>query len=114
MVITATQLKEIGQKFVALKPTSVTLEGSRTMSVKEAVIALAPALERVRKRGFEVQKLVERLREKGIEVKAPTLTKCLGEFRRREGRRKDAPPTPASTGRTTEGVKRSVSENEHR
>lgn len=40
------------------------------MSVKEAVFALAPTLEQMRKRGFEVQELVERLHEKGIEVKA--------------------------------------------
>ena len=84
------------------------------MSVKEAVLALDPTLERMRKRGFEVQELVERLHEKGIEVKAPTLAKYLSEFRRRKGKKKDTPPAPASTGRMTEGVKRSVSENEHR
>ena len=36
MTITATQLKEIRQEFAALKPASVTLDGNRTMSVKEA------------------------------------------------------------------------------
>ena len=48
MTITATQVKEIRQEFAALKPASVTLEGNRTMSVKEAVLALAPTLERMR------------------------------------------------------------------
>ena len=114
MAITATQVKEIRQEFATLKPASVTLEGNRTMSVKEAVFTLAPTLERMKKRGFEVQELVERLHEKGIEVKAPTLAKYLSEFRRRKGKKKDTPPAPASTGRMTEGVKRSVSENEHR
>ncbi len=42
MTITATQLKEIRQEFAALKPASVTLDGNRTMSVKEAVFILAP------------------------------------------------------------------------
>ena len=98
MTITATQVKEIRQEFAALKPASVTLEGNRTMSVKEAVLALAPTLERMRKRGFEVQELVERLHEKGIEVKAQTLTKYLTEARRlkesRKAKRQDTPPPP--------------------
>lgn len=114
MTITATQLKEIRQEFATLKPASVTLDGNRTMSVKEAVFALAPTLERMKKRGFDTQEIVERLHEKGIEVKVPTLAKYLSEFRRRKGKKKDTPPAPASTGRMTEGVKRSVSENEHR
>ena len=58
MAIIATQLKEIRQEFATLKPASVTLEGNRTMSVKEAVFTLAPTLERMKKRGFEVQELV--------------------------------------------------------
>ena len=88
MAITATQLKEIRQEFAVLKPASVTLDGNRTMSVKEAVFALAPTLERMKKRGFDTQEIVERLHEKGIEVKPQTLTKYLTEARRqREGRR---------------------------
>lgn len=87
MTITATQLKEIRQEFATLKPASVRLEGNRAMSVKEAVFALAPTLERMRKRGFDTQEIVERLHEKGIEVKAPTLAKYLSEFRRRKEKR---------------------------
>ncbi|WP_337382704.1 protein MobC [Desulfovibrio sp.] len=98
MTITATQLKEIRQEFAALKPASVTLDGNRTMSVKEAVFILAPTLERMKKRGFDTQEIVERLHEKGIEVKPQTLTKYLTEARRqREGRkakRQDTPPPP--------------------
>lgn len=98
MTITAAQLKEIRQEFAALKPASVTLDGNRTMSVKEAVFILAPTLERMKKRGFDTQEIVERLHEKGIEVKAPTLAKYLSEFRRqREGRKvkkQDTPPPP--------------------
>lgn len=82
MTITASQIREIRQEFTKLKPTTVTLDGNRIMTVKEAVFALAPTLERMKKRGFDVQELVERLHEKGIDVKAPTLTKYLNEFRR--------------------------------
>ena len=91
MTITATQLKEIRQEFATLKPASVTLEGSRAMSVKEAVFALAPTLERMRKRGFDTQEIVERLHEKGIDVKAQTLAKYLSEFRRRKEKKRDTP-----------------------
>lgn len=98
MTITATQLKEIRQEFATLKPASVTLEGNRTISVKEAVFALVPTLERMKKRGFDTQEIVEKLHEKGIEVKAPTLAKYLSEFRRRKedkkGRKRDTPPPP--------------------
>ena len=91
MTITATQLKEIRQEFVTLKPASVTLEGNRAMSVKEAVFVLAPTLERMKKRGFDTQEIVELLHEKGIEVKAQTLAKYLSEFRRRKEKKKDTP-----------------------
>ncbi len=98
MTITATQLKEIRQEFAALKPASVTLDGNRTMSVKEAVFILAPTLERMKKRGFDTQEIVEKLHEKGIEVKPQTLTKYLTKARRqREGRKtqkRDTPPPP--------------------
>lgn len=98
MTITAAQLKEIRQELAALKPASVTLDGNRTMSVKEAVFILAPTLERMKKRGFDTQEIVEKLHEKGIEVKAQTLTKYLTEARRqREGRKvkkQDTPPPP--------------------
>ena len=75
MTITATQLKEIRQEFATLKPASVTLE-------------------RMRKRGFDTQEIVERLHEKGIEVKAPTLAKYLSEFRRRKEKKRDTLPPP--------------------
>lgn len=57
MTITVTQLKEIRQEFAALKPASVTLDGNRTMSVKEAVFALAPTLERMKKRASTHRRL---------------------------------------------------------
>ena len=77
------------------------------MSVKQAIFTLAPTLERMKKRGFDTQEIVEKLHEKGIEVKPQTLTKYLTEARRqREGRRaikRDTPPPPAAE---TEGVAR--------
>ncbi len=98
MTITASQVKEIRQEFAKLKPATVTLDGNRAMTVKQAIFTLAPTLERMKKRGFDTQEIVEKLREKGIEVKAQTLTKYLTEARRqREGRKtqkRDTPPPP--------------------
>ena len=105
MTITAIQLKEIRQEFARLKPAAVTLDGNRTMSVKEAVFALAPTLERMKKRGFDTQEIVERLHEKGIEVKAPTLAKYLSEFSRRKEKKRDTPrPALKKTAASTPPV----------
>ncbi len=94
MTITATQLREIRQEFAKLKPAAITLDGNRAMTVKQAIFILAPTLERMKKRGFDTQEIVERLHEKGIEVKAPTLAKYLSEFRRRKEKKRDTPPPP--------------------
>ena len=89
MTITAIYVKEIRLEFAKLKSAKVTLDGNRSLTVKEAVFALAPTLERMKKREFDVQEIVERLHEKGIDVKPPTLTKYLNEFRRQKARKKD-------------------------
>lgn len=92
MNITTAQVKEIRTEFAKLKPVKVTLDGNRSLTVKEAIFALAPALERMKKRGFDPQEIAEKLHEKGIEVKPPTLAKYLNEFRRGKDRKKDTPP----------------------
>ena len=97
MRITTAQVKEIRQEFATLKPVKVTLDGNRSLTVKEAVRALAPTLERMKKRGFDIQELAEKLHEKGIEVKPPTLAKYLNEFRRGKDGKKDTPPPPEKT-----------------
>lgn len=97
MNITAAQVKEIRQELAKLKPVKVTLDGNRSLTVKEAIFALAPTLERMKKRGFDTQEIVERLHEKGIEVKPQTLAKYLNEFRRGKERKRDTPPSPIET-----------------
>ena len=95
--LTAIRIKEIKAEFAKLKPAKVTLEGNRNLTVKEAIRTLAPTLERMKKRGFDMQELVEKLREKGIEVKPPTLAKYLNEFRRGKEKKTDTPPPPEKT-----------------
>lgn len=96
MNITASSVKEIRQELAKLKPVKVTLDGNRSLTVKEAIFALAPTLERMKKRGFDTQEISEKLHEKGIEVKPPTLAKYLNEFRREKGRKKDKVDTPGT------------------
>lgn len=97
MSITKTQVKEIRLEFAKLKPVKVTLDGNRSLTVKEAVLALAPTLERMKKRGFDIQEIAEKLREKEIEVKPATLTKYLSESRRGKDRKTDTPRPPKNT-----------------
>ncbi|WP_337382464.1 protein MobC [Desulfovibrio sp.] len=98
MPITTEQIREIRQQFARLKPATVTLDGHRPMTIKEAIFSLAPTLERMKKRGFDTQEIVERLHEKGIAIKPPTLTKYLKEYRRqkdsRKSKKQDTPPPP--------------------
>ena len=44
MNITTTQVKNIKTEFTSLKPVKVTLDGTRSLTVKEAIFALAPTL----------------------------------------------------------------------
>ena len=98
MPITTGQIKAIRQEFARLKPATVTLAGHRAMTIKDAIFALAPTLERMKKRGFETQEIVERLHEKGIDIKPPTLAKYLKEYRRQKdsqkAKKRDTPPPP--------------------
>lgn len=97
MNITTAQVKEIRLELDKLKPAKVTLDGNRSLTVKEAIRALAPTLERMKKRGFDTQEIAEKLCEKGIEVKPPTLAKYLNEFKRGKDKKKDTPPPPVQT-----------------
>ena len=44
MNITAAQVKEIRQELTKLRPVKVTLDGNRSLTVKEAIFALAPTV----------------------------------------------------------------------
>ena len=97
MNITTAHIKEIKTEFAKLKPAKVTLDGNRSFTVKEAIRTLAPTLERMKKRGFGIQEIVDKLHEKGIDVKPPTLAKYLNEFRRGKEKKTDTPPPQKKT-----------------
>jgi hypothetical protein len=97
MSITTAQVKEIRTDFAKLKPEKITLDGNRSLTVKEAVFALAPTLERMKKRGFDTEEIARKLHGKGIVVTPPTLAKYLAEFRRKQGQKTDRPAPQKQT-----------------
>ncbi len=88
MAITQEQVKLIRQELSNLKPEVASASGNGELTVKQTIMALAPTLERMKKRGFELAEIVSRLHEKGIEVKPQTLAKYLAEARRQKESRK--------------------------
>ena len=104
MSITPSQLKEIRQEFARLKPAAVTLDGNRAMTVKQAIFTLAPTLERMKKRGFDTQEIVEKLHEKGIEVKTanPDQISDRGQTAERiqKGQKARHSPAPLNRGQS--------------
>ena len=87
MAITQEQVKAIRQELNSMKPDAATM-GNQELTVKQTIIALAPTLERMKKRGFELAEIVSRLHDKGIEIKPQTLAKYLAEARRQQEARK--------------------------
>ena len=88
MAITQEQIKTIRQELNSLKPETAAVSGNGELTVKQTIMALAPTLERMKKRGFELAEIVSRIQEKGIEVKPQTLAKYLTEARRQKESRK--------------------------
>ncbi|MBD5416672.1 MAG: hypothetical protein HDR50_03195 [Desulfovibrio sp.] len=95
MAITVEQVKSIRQELDKLRP-EVALSGNRELSIKQTIFALAPTLERMKKRGFELPEIIAKLAEKGIEVRPQTLTKYLAEARRQKDTRKTKRQEPSS------------------
>ncbi len=69
MAITQEQVKTIREELNSLKPESASESGNGELSVKQTIMALAPTLERMKKRGFELAEIVARLHDKGIKIK---------------------------------------------
>lgn len=89
MNIATTHIKEIKTEFSKLKSAKVTLDGNRSFTVKEAIRALAPTLERMKKRGFDIQEFAENFMKKHRGETAD-----LPRQRPRSRRNQPAPPRP--------------------
>ena len=71
MNITTTQVREIRQELVKLKPAKTTLDGI-AVDRERSLPRPAPTLERMKKRDFDMQELSEKLHKKGKEQKKDT------------------------------------------
>jgi len=80
MIKTNTEtVRKIQEEFVNLQKEKKTLEGNHSMTLREAVRALYPTLQRMKKRGFSTKEIAQKLNENGVAIKPSTLTKYLND-----------------------------------
>ena len=72
-------VRRIQAEFANLQSEKKTLEGNHEMTLREAVRALYPTLQRMRKRGFTTREMAQKLNENGVAIKPATLAKYLNE-----------------------------------
>ena len=85
-------VRRIQAEFANLQSEKKTLEGNHSMSFRDAVRALYPTLQRMKKRGFTTREMAQKLNENGIVIKPVTLAKYLNELEKEKCRRKKAEP----------------------
>ena len=85
-------VRRIQAEFANLQNEKKTLEGNHEMTLREAVRALYPTLQRMKKRGFTTREMAQKLNENGIVIKPATLAKYLNELEKEKCRRKKAEP----------------------
>ena len=85
-------VRKILAEFANLQNEKKTLEGNHSMSFRDAVRALYPTLQRMKKRGFTTREMAQKLNENGIVIKPVTLAKYLNELEKEKCRRKKAEP----------------------
>ena len=80
MIKTNTEtVRRIQAEFTNIQSEKKTLEGNHEMTLREAVRALYPTLQRMKKRGFTTREMAQKLNENGIVIKPATLAKYLNE-----------------------------------
>ena len=72
-------VRRIQAEFANIQSKKKTLEGNHSMSFRDAVRALYPTLQRMKKRGFTTREMAQKLNENGIVIKPATLAKYLNE-----------------------------------
>jgi len=85
-------VRRIQAEFANLQSEKKTLEGNHEMTFREAIRALYPTLQRMKKRGFTTREMAQKLNENGIVIKPATLAKYLNELEKEKCRRKKAEP----------------------
>ena len=72
-------IRKIQAEFANLQSEKKTLEGNHSMSFRDAIRALYPTLQRMRKRGFTTREMAQKLNENGVAIKPATLATYLNE-----------------------------------
>ena len=72
-------IRKIQAEFANLQSEKKTLEGNHSMSFRDAIRALYPTLQRMRKRGFTTREMAQKLNENGVAIKPATRAKYLNE-----------------------------------
>ena len=81
MIKTNTEtIRRILAEFPNLQNEKKTLEGNREMTFREAIRALYPTLQRMKKRGFTTREMAQKLNENGVAIKPATFTKYMNEI----------------------------------
>ena len=81
MIKTNTEtVRKIIAEFPNLQHEKKTLEGNYEMTFREAIRALYPTLQRMKRRGFTTKDMAQKLNESGVAIKPTTLSKYLNEI----------------------------------
>ena len=90
MIKTNTEtVRKIQAEFAKLQNEKKTLEGNHSMSFRDAVRALYPTLQRMRKRGFKIKEIAEKLNEYALYITPVTLAKYMNELGKKKKAKQD-------------------------
>ena len=90
MIKTNTEtVRRILAEFPNLQNEKKTLEGNHEMTFRDAIRALYPTLQRMRKRGFKIKEVAEKLNEYGLYITPVTLAKYMNELGKKKKAKQD-------------------------
>ena len=82
-------VRRIQAEFANIQSKKKTLEGNHSMSFRDAVRALYPTLQRMRKRGFKKKEIAQKLNEYGVYITPVTLAKYMNELEKKNKAKQD-------------------------
>ena len=82
-------VRKIQAEFANLQNEKKTLEGNHSMSFRDAIRALYPTLQRMRKRGFKTKEIAQKLNEYGLYITPVTLAKYMNELGKKKKAKQD-------------------------